>query len=212
MHAATVEAGNWWARSRGADKDAWIAQYQRSLTHRHRNAIVEIVKGLGAETLIEVGCHCGPNLVRLAQEMPELRMIGVDINQEAIDAGRLWVKSMGLERRIQLNCGRIPQMTADTPTGSCEVVLSCYALAYIAPPDLDAVLYEMGRLATKAVVLAEPMGEQAGASRAFSGYSEWVHDYQGASRWMRTWQGMTKTVVPIEPPIDRLNGILVARR
>lgn len=213
MQAATIEAADWWARTRGAGSANWITNYQNSLKTRHRNVIVEIVKELQPETLVEVGCHCGPNLVRLAQELPHLRMIGIDANVEAIQAGRGWVNQLGLGSRIQLNAGRFPDATQETPSGCCDVVLSCYACAYIAPGDLDATLYELGRLATKAILLAEPMSEtQTTWHGAMSGYSEWAHNYQHAAKWLNTWRGMTTRLVAIEPPVDRLNAVLVATR
>lgn len=212
MHAETHAAGDWWAKSRGAGAASWVQDYQGSVKRHDRTALVEILKGLEVSTLLEVGCHCGPTLVRFAQELPDLKMIGVDVNTEAITAGRAWVAAQGLSSRIQLNAGRVPEMTASVPTGSCDVVLSCYALAYIAPADLDAVLYEMGRIASKAVILAEPMtfdGAVAKGEQRLSGYREWIHDYVSAGKWIGTWHGRTANVVPLEPPVDRMNAILV---
>jgi cyclopropane fatty-acyl-phospholipid synthase-like methyltransferase len=211
MQAETIEAGDWWARPRGETAASWVKNYQLSLKARHRTAIVEIVKSLEAETVFEVGAHCGPNLVRLATEIPALRSIGVDVSAEAVNAGRSWVASLGLSDRVQLNVGRVPQCTDAVPTGSCDVVLSCYALAYLAPEDLEETLYEMGRIAAKAVVLAEPMGHSQN-TRSMSGYTEWAHDYEQAAKWCMTWRGMTITRHPVSPPVDRLNGILVATR
>ena len=214
MHVQTVEAGDWWARSRGETSANWIANYQKSLTARHRDRIAAIIAALQPETLLEVGCHCGPNLVRLATECPTLAMIGIDANREAITAGRTWVASRGLAERIQLNVGRVPEQTQALPSGAFDVVLSCYALAYIAPQDLDAVLYDMGRLAAKAVILAEPMteGDQSQWHGTIAGYQEWAHNYRHASRWLKTWQGMTIRSEAVTPPVDRLRGVLVAVR
>lgn len=210
MDARTAHTADWWARPRDR---AWIDNYQHSLQGRHRTQIVEIVKGLKPTTLLEVGAHCGPNLVRLTQELPKLKTIGIDVNADAVQAGRAWAAKLGLSGRIQLNVGRMPDVTANLPSGMCDVVLSCYSLAYIAPTDLDAVLYEMGRLATKAVILAEPMTQgPAKEARVITGYTEWAHDYQGARKWIATLNDCTTTIVPVEPPIDRLNGICVAVR
>lgn len=213
MHVETRQAVDWWARPR-AENSTWIQNYQNSLQGRHRTQIVEIVKGLKPATLLEVGAHCGPNLVRLAQELPKLRMIGIDVNADAITAGRAWTAQLGLSGRIQLNTGRVPEATENLPTGCCDVVLSCYALAYIAPTDIDAVLYELGRLARRAVILAEPMPGrgQPAMARSLSGYSEWAHDYPGAVKWIGTLNTCATTTTAIEPPIDRLNGICVIAR
>jgi cyclopropane fatty-acyl-phospholipid synthase-like methyltransferase len=214
MHTQTVEAGNWWARPRGANNAQWVQTYQKSLAARHRDAIVEIVKGLPeVKTVLEVGSHCGPNLIRLAQAMPEVEQFsGVDINADAVAAGQRWVASLGLQSRIELAAGRVPDMTEALPTGCVDVVLSCYALAYFAPEDLDAVLWEMGRLAKRALVLAEPMPGGPPRPPQVTDYQEWAHDYQGASKWLNTWRGCTLHTVPVDPPVDRLHSILVAVR
>lgn len=216
MHAQTVEATDWWARSRGATSATWIANYQRSVQSRQRTVIADILKTLGPiETVLEVGCHCGPNLMRLATELPHLRMIGIDANAEAIRAGRAWVAEARRQDQIQLNVGRFPEATASLATGSFDVVLSCYTVAYIAPVDLPAALYELGRLATRAVVIAEPMAagpQSQGEKRALSGYSEWAHPYQEASRWVGSLRGMTTTIVPVSPPVERLAAMCVLVR
>ena len=214
MQIATIEAGNWWAQPRGAHAPDWILTYQRSLMAAHRTAIVEQVRGLQAETLLEVRCHCGPNLVRLGRECPDLHMLGVDISAEAIAAGRQWIASEGLGNRVQLNAGRMPLITEQVPSQSVDVVLSCYTLAYLAPQDLDAVLWEIGRLASRAVILAEPMAD-AGPSVSLhhrQGYREWAHSYAESAQWVNTLRGWSVRSIAVEPPVDHLNRILVLER
>jgi len=215
MHAQTVEATDWWAKSRGQTTANWIANYQKSLASRHRTVLVEVLTKLGAQTVLEVGCHCGPNLIRLAEALPTASLHGIDANADAVQAGRTWVADRNLASRVQLHVGRFPDATAAIASGTYDVVLTCYALAYIAPADLDAALYECGRLATKAIVLAEPLSAGAqseGEKRAFSGYSEWAHPYQEASRWIGSLAGMTTTIVPVTPPVERLGAVCVLAR
>lgn len=215
MHAETAGAAAWWARPRGDRSATWIATYQSSLQTRHRGVISEIIGGIGATSVLEIGCHCGPNLVRLASDHPQLTQLsGVDVNAEAIASGEAWIARVGLSERIQLVTGRMPDASATLPDRCVDVVLSCYALAYIAPSDLDAVLWEMGRLARKAIVIAEPMTDrpQAESRMELSGYSEWAHNYLAASRWINTWRGCAQTIQPVTPPVDHLQQILVVSR
>lgn len=216
MHAQTVEAANWWARPRGASTSSWIATYQKSLASRHRDVILAAVRSVPAVTsVLEVGCHCGPNLIRVARECPEIEQLtGVDINADAVAAGVRWVASEGLAERIDLQVGRVPDLTSTLPDGCVDVILSCYALAYIAPSDLDAVLYEMGRLARKAIILAEPMTHTGPAAEkvSLSEYHEWAHNYQDASRWSNTWRGCALRIEAVNPPVDHLREVLVAVR
>lgn len=214
MHTQTVAAADWWARSRGAVSEEWIANYQNSLQAPHRTVIAEIVTGLAPASLLEVGCHCGPNLLRLARALPEASFSGVDANAEAIAAGQAWVERAGLQDRVELHAGRFPAATSQVPDRAVEVVLSCYALAYIAPRDLDAALYEIGRLASRAVVLAEPVRETGPAveTRYLSGYLEWAHAYTEAIRWIGSLRNVTVRTVPVVPAADRLNGVVVIER
>lgn len=214
MHAYTVETGNWWAQKRAASAE-WIANYQKSLQSPQRVAIETIVRELAPETLFEVGAHCGPNLVRLAGALPGLHMHGIDASAEAVAAGRQWAASLGIADRVALTCQRFPDGTYGTPTGFSDVVLSCYTLAYIAPADLDAALYEMGRLAARAVIIAEPMPigtDRPGPVNRVDGYKEWAHDYQAALEWVGSLRNVRTRIVPIVPSVDRLNAILVVER
>lgn len=214
MHAETAEAVGWWARPRGAQTDDWIGHYRNSLRQPQREAIVGALRGIpGVTSVLEVGCHCGPNLIRLAQDIPTLEQLtGIDVNVDAVKAGRSWVQTLGLHDRIDIVQGRIPDKTAALASGCVDVVVSCYALAYIAPPDLDAVLYELGRLAAKALVLAEPMPGGGERPAQWSGYREWAHDYAAAAKWLGTWRGCALTIVPVGPPVERLRSMLVATR
>lgn len=210
MDAATLTATEWWAATREDKSQAWIANYQQSLQTRHRDQIAAIVAELQPSMLMEVGCHCGPNLVRLTSALPDLWCLGIDPSQDAIAAGQQWMGALGVSDRVELRVGAIPSALMAMPSGAVDVVLSCYTLAYIAPADLDAVLYELGRIARRAVILAEPM--QGAPIRFRGGYQEWAHDYHAASRWIGSWHGMTVRRSAVEPPVDRLNAILVGVR
>lgn len=216
MHTETIAAADWWQRPRGEQNTSWIENYKNSLKTRHRDVIVSIVRSLtGVTSVLEVGSHCGPNLIRLARDLPTLtHLTGFDVNEEAVTAGNLWARQMGVESRVRISQGRTPSATAHLADGAVDVVLSCYSLAYIAPVDLDAVLWEMGRLATRAIVIAEPMTDQ-GLSRSratLGGYREWAHNYRDATKWIGTVRGSVLSATPVEPPVDALSAILVLEK
>lgn len=215
MHAQTIEAAEWWARERGERTASWITNYQQSVRARHRDVIARLVGAVAPTSVLELGCHCGPNLVRLAQDYPGIReLVGIDANADAITEGTRWMAQLRLESRVTLAQGRLPQAISALPDRSVDVVLTCYALAYVAPGDLDAVLWEMGRVARTAVVIAEPMtiGIPGQQKRSLSGYVEWAHNYLDASHWIGTWRGCTLQMTPIDPPVDQLANVLVVRR
>lgn len=207
MRAATKAAVDWWSQSRGAESGAWIENYKTSLEARHRLAISRIVGDLKPRTLLEVGCHCGPNLVRIALDHPTVKCAGIDPSAEAIAAGRAWVQSLDLHRRIGFNEGAFPLGTEALPSGGVDVVLSCYTIGYLEPDDLDDALYEMGRLASQAVILAEPMD---GPGRyTLGGYQEWHHPYLERQKWIGTLRDRKVAIVGVDPPVDALSQILV---
>ncbi len=214
MNAATLAAVGWWAEDRQNSAN-WIENYQKSLAARHRVLISEIVGTLNAKTLLEVGCHCAPNLMRLAEDHAALICCGLDVNKQAIDAGIAWAKTRGVSARVKLAHAQFPPDTESLPTGEYDVVLSCYSLAYVSPADLDHAIYELGRLAKKAVIIADPMMLTPGPAKPTmmsSGYSEWRHDYLSALPWIGTLRGWQTRIVPVEPMIDRLNAILVVSK
>lgn len=215
MQAATAAAIDWWAERRGSDVGTWIDAYKNSLHERQRTAIAAIVERYQPASLFEVGCHCGPNLVRLAQDVPSLAdVFGIDASAQAIEAGQAWVKEAGLDTRVRMQVGRFPDDTAAMPDRCAEVVLSCYALAYFSPADLDAALYEVGRLASRVVILAEPVSpmKSTQVSRTVHGYQEYAHAYGNALKWISSMRGMTLRMLDIDPPIDYLNAVLVLER
>lgn len=216
MHTHTAEAAQWWARPRAADAvDHWIETYQHSLGSRHRTAILSAVQAIpDVKSVLEVGSHCGPNLMRLAQGCPRIEQLtGVEINAQAVEAGTRWAARLGFAERVAFQQGRVPDVTSSLPDACVDVVLSCYALAYIAPTDLDAVLYEMGRLARKAIIVAEPMDRSHPERMTLSSdYHEWTHDYIGASKWIGTWRGCVFGRAKVEPPVDRLGDVLIVMR
>lgn len=214
MHAQTLEATEFWARPRD-ESSAWISNYQRSLQTRHRIIISRAIRECGATSVLEIGCHCGPNLLRIATDQPRVtRLLGYDVNEQAVEAGRRWAQSVGLGDRIQIEAGTVPAATRHLPDRSFDVVLSCYTLAYIAPGDLAAMLWEMGRLAKHAMVIAEPMtsAHEPRTRSNLTGYVEWAHNYQTASRWLGTWSDCVMRSEPVSPPVDQLDTVLIAER
>jgi cyclopropane fatty-acyl-phospholipid synthase-like methyltransferase len=216
MEAQSQAAVDWWARPReGAQATSWITGYRQSLAARHRDVVVEAVGTLGARSVLEVGCHCGPNLIRLAQADPALSCLGLDVNAGAVAAGTAWLADLGLSARVRLQVGAFPAATAAMEGQCADVVLSVYALAYLSDADLDAALYEVGRLARRGVVLAEPMADAqtpVGAIHTLQGYTEWRHDYDARIPWIGTLRDMTIRSMPIAPPVDRLNAVRVYAR
>lgn len=169
-----MTATSFWTAPRSAtDTTEWVSHYWDSATAPHRDIVVQLVGAFRPESVLEVGCHCGPNLRRLADAYPEMRCDGLDVNVDVVVAGRELFRPYG--DRIRLFYCEFPHGTHSWVDGIYDLVFSCYSLAYIAPPFLANALEQMLRLAKEAVVIVEPSG--TGQYLARGDYAEWRHDY-----------------------------------
>ena len=197
-------------------RDSWQAPYRQELL----TALGHFV-GSGARSVLEVGCHCGPNLALWRSHWPQLLLRGFDVSAEAVQAAqaqfaddpntRVWLED--LMQGLQM-----PMV---------DVVVSCYALAYVVPDQLDGVLDRMLSAARRGVIIAEPMvdatknlvaGPCAVMTEEYrtldhSGHEasieEYRHDYLlGISEWLRRQHRRGSLSTTWIDPVFRMNGIL----
>jgi hypothetical protein len=136
------------------------------------------------------------------EAFPQARLGGCDVNQEAVDHARqCWPG---------VRCGAFPAVSASLPAGAVDVVLSCYALAYVSPEDLGAALDEASRLARKAVILCEPMSWDGRTGiREDGAYAEWMHPYIHRLMTRPSYLGWTATGQMVSYDSNRLTGLIV---
>ncbi len=198
---SVVAVDEWATRHLEEDGAGWAAHYWDSWRAPHRQQIVRVLQELVPDwqTLHEVGCGPGANLRLLTATWPERRLSGWDANPEAV-------------RWCQEHLADVPVWEARLPEASLpasDVLLSCYALAYVAPDALWALLDRLWAAAARALLLAEPMAEPE-AVGACGPRGEWRHDY---AEWAQRAGGWTALHVrAVDPPADRMNRILVLRR
>jgi hypothetical protein len=199
----TQQATSWWANH--AIDPAWVAHYAASETQPHRGDVIASLSRLGEwESLFEVGCHCGPMLHAVRMAFPVSRLAGCDVNREAVDAARTWLPSV--------MSGAFPAVTEGWPAQCVDVVLSCYALAYLSPEDIGAALDEAGRLARRAVVLCEPVAwDGLTETRGEGAFIEWRHPYLSLLR-RETFFGWTATCQALRYDANQLSGLIVVER
>jgi len=189
----------------------------------HRQVLVEALKKLPPfETLLEIGSNAGPNLRLIHDAFPDVDLTGLDVSGVDYDAA----KFAELDRRGELaGKGRVGFVEGPIPESlrslhPTDVVLSCYALAYVTPKDFAETMFAITEIAQRAIVLAEPMvvvGDPMGISqqiytiRNADGQPvqfEFKHDYLG---WFRTcaheWTLYQKPLA-----VDRMNRFVVAQR
>jgi trans-aconitate methyltransferase len=195
----------WQARS----GEAWCAGYWNSDAMPHRNFIIQGLRLLRPfSRVLEIGCHCGPNLRRVHREWPLVDLAGMDVNAEAVGYGLNAARAEGWEWDAYVGDFTKGLGALKTPY---DVVVSCYALAYCTTEEIRVVMDHVMRLARRGVVLAEPMARWPGKSLTVPEWAvaEFAHDYGSLVR-SRT-EGAIVTRWEIDPPVDRLNGVVVAR-
>jgi ubiquinone/menaquinone biosynthesis C-methylase UbiE len=160
----------WLWRTRHLYRRGWAQSYLETIDHPHRGQIVEAVAAFHPESVLEIGCASGANLVRLRQSLPHARLHGLDINAEAIRVGREYFAH---DRGIALSVGHADQLVA-FPDKCQDVVFSDAILILVAPDRIHRVLAEMIRVARKGMVLNEY--HAAGETRGHFDGGRWVYD------------------------------------
>jgi Methyltransferase domain len=169
-----ISEGVW--RKRGGE--AWVETYWSDDRSPRRDCIIEALRTFGVPaSVLDVGCNAAPNLRRVAAEFPECRLVGFDINREAIDGASRRFAELGIE--AELSVGSYYEVLPSIETASIDVVLSSYALAYVPAANLQQVLADIVRIARMGLVLAEPLA--FGGTRTTGvltvPWYDWRHDY-----------------------------------
>ncbi len=145
---------------------------------RPRNIFLkEKIVALRPVNVLEVGSGCGNVLFLLAKELPEARLVGVDINPVAVDCGNTWMKQAGIPN-VTLEQGNAEGLFS-FPDRGFDVVYSCTSLLYLSPREIEDALRNMLRIARKAVVMLEMHAD--GAKKYLGEFhrpSNWKRDYR----------------------------------
>jgi ubiquinone/menaquinone biosynthesis C-methylase UbiE len=129
------------------------------------------------ESILEVGCGAGANLVVLARGHPGTRLYGVDISPRAIRAAERALSREAIADATVLK-GRADDLSSFSDK-SVDIVLTDAVLMYIGPDRIGRVVSELARVARKRLILNEWHwfeGSAAG-SEAYWHCAHWVHDY-----------------------------------
>lgn len=163
----------WTWRLRHLYRKNWAENYLASTNHPHRDQIVQSVLAFkDVNSVLEIGCASGANLIRLRTALPEAQFIGVDINQQGIRTASEYFDSKGY-KNVNFFVGRADKLS-DIKDRSIDVVLADAVLMFITPDRIEKVLSEMIRIAKKGVVLNEYHKD-----RELNGYfngGRWIYD------------------------------------
>lgn len=133
----------------------WIKHYAATWTHPHRQFIIDKLRTFPWVSIIEVGCACGPNLMRILSHFPRADVGGIDINEDAIktaeDIFGNALKGTGRSAWFKVNSGD-NIMISDNAT---DIVLSDMSLIYVGPTQIKKYLLEMKRITRNRIMLME---------------------------------------------------------
>lgn len=164
----------WVWRNRHLYRKNWAQSYLDTIDHPHRSQIVDAVSSFSpVQSVLEVGCASGANLIRLRERLPGVPLMGVDINRKAIAVARSHFAGRG-DSLVRLLVGQADRLSG-VADASMDVVLTDAVLMFIAPDRIRDVLAELGRVCRKGLVLNEYhcAGEVGGR---FDG-GRWVYDF-----------------------------------
>lgn len=125
----------------------WIEDYWQSQSHPHRQLILNVLKELEFDSLLELGCNCGPNLALISKTFPGKRLLGIDIEPRVIERAKDEVR----ETHFQL--GNITNLPWDTQ--SVDVVLADATFMYLDDEELRLALNEIERVVKGTVIVID---------------------------------------------------------
>lgn len=128
----------------------WIEGYEQSVAHPHRVKTIEMLKSLKPFTsLLEIGCSAGPNLKLIHEHFPGVETVGIDPNEDSVEAAHKFVPNGGVI------VGDVRKLLTLFPSKSFDVVLADASLMYVEPGEIVSVMNDIALVAKKAVLIVE---------------------------------------------------------
>jgi ubiquinone/menaquinone biosynthesis C-methylase UbiE len=163
------DTGDW----NDKEQTDWIKGYWNSQTHPHRAILLDTIEKYHPDSILEVGCNCGPNLCLLAKKYPYARIVGIDINRDAVERGREFFSTQGITNvQLFVNKADCLEMFDD---GEFDVVFTDAVLIYIGSDKILNVLKELLRITKKTTISLEWHSSEYSDKGIFCGH--WVHNF-----------------------------------
>jgi ubiquinone/menaquinone biosynthesis C-methylase UbiE len=145
---------DWNKESSVTTKQDWIDSYWDSKDHGHRALLLESLSRYAPfQSVLEVGCNCGPNLYRIADKYPQVEVTGIDINEQSIELGRKLFEKTKITN-VNLIADKADGL-AKFPDKHFDIVFTDAVLIYLGPDKINPIITQMLRIAKKAVILVE---------------------------------------------------------
>jgi len=149
-----------------------------ALCHPHRAFLVDRLEGFAPfESILEVGCNAGQNLVVIGKRYPGKRLYGIDISARAIKVATTILQSERIDNAV-VCVGRADNLRRFADK-SVDVVLTDATLMYVGPDKITRAISEMARIARRGLIFNEwhLFGEHSAGPSVWHN-AHWVHDYK----------------------------------
>jgi 2-polyprenyl-3-methyl-5-hydroxy-6-metoxy-1,4-benzoquinol methylase len=120
----------------------------RRLMDSFERTLDELMARAEPHSLLDVGCGEGVLVQRWALAMPDMRVVGIDLEEESIQAGWAQRTAPNLEYRTML--------AEDLPFAENEFELACAIEVLEHVPDPEYTLAEMARCAERYLLVSVP--------------------------------------------------------
>lgn len=176
--------------------DTTWANRQPEVTDRFL-IVAEVLKRLNINNALDIGCGTGEGWLHIKAIVPKLHYTGTDFSPLAVEAAQ----HIFPDATWRL-CDYKDQ---PFPEGSFEAVMSQETIEHLEDPE--ALIAEMKRLATKAVIVTTPYGD------SMAGVHEhvWTFNKDDFKNWFNEYNGWRLQFVEMPDPIDAVM-IAVATR
>ena len=146
----------------------WIEGYGQSHDHLHRRLILNNLKKLEPfDSLLELGCNCGPNLNLIQKKYPGINLAGIDVDERVIDKGKDEL------RNIDFVVGNFVKLPWNTK--QFDVVLADAVLMYLNKEEILQCLDEIDRVTKKGVIIVDRFDKSLDGVR---NGNVWARDYE----------------------------------
>jgi len=131
----------------GEEEKDWVKSYWDFRNHPHRQILVEKISQYSPSTILEIGSNCGPNLYLLSQKFPKAKMVGIDINEEAVKIGNKLFAESGVSN-VKLLVNKADELEQFS-NKSFDIVFTDALLMYIGSDKIENILKEILRIVKK---------------------------------------------------------------
>jgi ubiquinone/menaquinone biosynthesis C-methylase UbiE len=192
VHAAIIKRGypvysgahsrQWWT-SRD-EVQASSQGYWDSRDSAARQLIAKTIAGLEGDSLLEIGCHAGPNLYACAKQKKFVRIAGTELSPQAMAFAQEHLPpEIGPVEIVEARADALPFADA-----SFDVVLTGAVLLCIGPDEIMPSLDDILRVSRRWVVLAEPYS----ARRRDGTATGRIDRYVNTTYWIRNYAALLK--------------------